>query len=169
MSYFGYNLPNDDADFFNEGLLRYLFPEHRHALGVGGYSRTAPLGEIFDILQPGSKTNPAALANYKVLFALAGMTFDAEFSKTVMGYVRNGGTLVIHAPDITEHLPPEFLGLELTGETVPGGGSLAHSKITNPRKIYTCCTRPNSREQRSRSLMRKSVQSLPAIASARAR
>ena len=124
VTYFGYNLPNDDADFFNEGLFQTLFPEHRHAEGVGGYSRTAPLGEIFDILQPnvpGSGADEKALANYEVLLALGGMSFDEDFSAKVIAHVREGGTLVLCAPDVTPHLPSDFLGLELTGESVAGG------------------------------------------------
>jgi len=49
-TYKGYNIPNDDADFMTAGIFETLFPEHRHARNCGGYSRTAPLGEIFDIL-----------------------------------------------------------------------------------------------------------------------
>jgi len=124
VSYFGYNLPNDDADFLNEGVLQTIFPEHRHARGVGGYSRTAPLGEIFDILQPnvpGKGADPKALANYKVLVALGGMRVDPDLAGKLIAHVRRGGTLVLHAPDITPHLSSEFLGLELTGRTVDGG------------------------------------------------
>lgn len=130
VSYFGYNLPNDDADFFNEGIFETLFPEHRHAQDAGGYSRTAPLGEIFDLVQvveddpepnvPGKGVDPKALENYKVLLALGGMDFDEDLSAKVIEHVRAGGTLVLSAPDISPHLPSAFLGLETGGETVTG-------------------------------------------------
>ena len=120
-TYPGYNLRNDDADFFNSGVFEAVFPGHRHA--PGGYSRTAPYGEIFDILQPnvpGTGADAQALQNYKVLFALGGLTFDRDVSGKVAEHVRNGGTLVLQAADVTEHLPQEFLGLQLTGKRVPG-------------------------------------------------
>ena len=122
VSYFGYNLPNDDADFFNQGLFEAVFPGHRHA--PGGYSRTSPYGEIFDILQPnvpGNGADPKALANYKVLVALGGMAFDRDFSLKVMDHVRAGGTLVLHAADVTPHLPADFLGLTVADEKIEGG------------------------------------------------
>ena len=120
-TYAGYNLPNDDADFFNQGVFEAVFPAHRHA--PGGYSRTAPLGEVFDILQPnvpGKGADPKAIENYKVLVALAGTTFDEDFSSKLMDHVRAGGTLVLHAADATPHLPKDFLGIETTGQTVAG-------------------------------------------------
>ena len=122
----GYNLKNDDADFFNAGLFKTIFPAHRHA--PGGYSRTAPFGEIFDILQPNIPGKPVAakaLRNYKILFALAGMTFDKEFSERVIAHVREGGTLVLHAPDANANLPTDFLGLEILPETVEGADIIA--------------------------------------------
>ncbi|HJN19274.1 MAG TPA: hypothetical protein QGH10_27530 [Armatimonadota bacterium] len=41
VSYFGYNLANDDADFFNQGVFEALFPEHRHAEDTAGRHRWA--------------------------------------------------------------------------------------------------------------------------------
>ena len=119
VSYFGYNLPNDDADFMNQGVFETLFPEHRHAVDCGGYMRTAPYGEIFDILQPNmpkTGADPKALANYHVLFALGGMTFDEDFANKVKEHVRGGGTLVLNAADITPNLGEDFLGLSVVGE-----------------------------------------------------
>ncbi len=127
VSYFGYNLPNDDADFMNQGIFETLFPEHRHATDCGGYMRTAPYGEIFDILQPNmprTGADPKALANYRTLIALGGMTFDEDFSKKVKEHVRQGGTLVLNAADATEHLGEDFLGLARAAGTptaVPAG------------------------------------------------
>lgn len=123
-TYFGYNLPNDDADFMNEGIFELLFPEHRHARDCGGYCRTAPYGEIFDILQPNmpkTGADPKALANYKVLFALGGMTFDEDFSNKVKAHVRRGGALVLNVADVTPQLGEEFLGFAPQGEPLAGG------------------------------------------------
>ena len=126
-TYTGYNLPNDDADHMNAGVLGTLFPEHRHAEGAGGYMRTAPYGEIFDIIQPNvpqTGADPKALENYKILFALGGMTFDADFAAKVKEQVRNGSTLVLCASDITPHLDEEFLGFSCPGATEKGGDVL---------------------------------------------
>jgi len=129
-TYFGYNLENDDADHMTAGILETLFPEHRHAAGGGpywgSYSRMAPLGEIFDILQPNIPqhgADPNALDNYTVLFALGGMRFDEDFSKKVKDHVRQGGTLVLNAADITENMDEDFLGfcLDSKQEPVQGG------------------------------------------------
>ncbi len=126
VSYVGYNLPNDAADFFNQGVFETLFPEHRHAEGVGGYSRIGPCGEIFDLLQPnvpGVGPDPRALANYNTLIALGGMTFDEAMARAVIDHVRAGGTLVLCAPDITPNLPADFLGLSL-GDAVETAGTV---------------------------------------------
>jgi len=125
-TYFGYNLPNDDADYFTAAILGTLFPDHRHAFDSGGYSRTAPFGEIFDILQPNvpaTGADPKALENYKILIALGGMTFDEDFSAKVKKQVRRGSTLVLNAADATGNLGGEFLGFsfEKDQRTVAGG------------------------------------------------
>ncbi len=128
-SYFGYNLPNDAADFYSQGVIETLFPEHRHAEGVGGYSRVAPYGEIFDLLQPnvpGDGVDPALLANYKTLVALGGTEFDADFSAKVAEHVRSGGTLVVCAADIPGDWPTDFTGLSIaSGEPVQSEGQLS--------------------------------------------
>ena len=129
-TYLGYNLANDDADHMTAGVLELLFQEPRYIRGSGpfggSYLRTAPFGEIFDILQPnipGSGADPNVLENYKILFALGGMTFDEDFSKKVKSKVREGSTLVLNAADITEYLDEEFLGFSTKKEkaTVSGG------------------------------------------------
>ena len=116
-TYFGYNLKNDDADHMTAAIIESLFPEPRHAKDGapyrGSYSRTAPFGEIFNILQPnvpGQGADTRALENYKVLFSLGGMIFDKDFSDKVKKQVRNGSSLVLNAADVTKYLGNEFLG-----------------------------------------------------------
>lgn len=126
VSYFGYNLPNDAADFFNQGVLATLFPEHRHAEGVGGYSRIGPFGEICDLLQPNKPpagADPRVLENYDALLALGGMNFDEDLSAKAMEHVRAGGTLILCRPDIPDDWPAEICGLT-AGEPVQSGGEL---------------------------------------------
>ncbi len=127
VTYFGHNLPNDDADYFNEGLLEAIFPEHRHAPDAGGYSRTAPLGEIWDILQPNAPDRPAdstCFENYKALIALGGMRFTGAFARTVTQHVRKGGVLVVNGPDIRDQLPVEMTGVVVSETTVPGADTV---------------------------------------------
>ncbi len=129
VSYFGYNLPNDAADFFNQGVLDTLFPQHRHTAGVGGYTRVGPFGEIFDLLQPNKPpagVDRTLLANYDVLVALGGTSFDDDYSAAVYDHVNAGGTLILCAPDIPDGWPEDFCGLTL-GETVQSGGELGCS------------------------------------------
>ena len=103
-TYFGANLPYDDADQMNHGLLCDLvFPEHRHTRYTGGYSRTAPYGEIFDILAPNMPDrpiDPRLFEGYKVLLALGGLQVNAEFARVLESYVRGGGTLVLNVEDL---------------------------------------------------------------------
>jgi len=128
VSYFGYNLPNDAADFYNQGVLETLFPEHRHAEGVGDYSRIGPYGEVFDLLQPNKPetgVDPKALENYDVLVALGGTQFDEDYSDAVFEHVSAGGTLIVCEPDIPDDWPADFCGFTTGGrEVVQSGGEL---------------------------------------------
>jgi len=112
-------LPYDDADHMNHGLLHDLiFPEHRHTRFSGGYSRTAPYGEIFDILspnEPGKKIDPAILDGYKVVFALGGQRMDADYAAAIKQYVESGGTVVLNIADLSEPLPLAFFGVASSG------------------------------------------------------
>jgi hypothetical protein len=115
-TYFGYNIENDDADYMNAALIEMLFPQPDHIRLAGPYVRSAPYGEIFNILQPNipdQGADPKVLENYKILFALGGMEFDDDFSKKVKNHVKQGGTLVLNAPDITTSLDENFLGFIL--------------------------------------------------------
>lgn len=125
QNFLGFRLPvRDDADDMNEGLFgEVLFPEHRHTRGTGGYSRTAPFGEIFDLLQPnlpGQTIASEALANYRVLIALGGLQIDPILITRLTDHVRAGGTLVVNAEDVRNSLGEEFLGLRLLEQTETG-------------------------------------------------
>jgi hypothetical protein len=113
-TYAGFNLPYDDADQMNHGLLcDLLLPEHRHTRYTHGYSRTAPYGEIFDILapnMPGRPVDPRIFEGYKVLFALGGLEIDAALAGCLESYVRGGGTLVLNVEDLGR-LSPSLFGV----------------------------------------------------------
>jgi len=120
--------------------------------------RTAPFGEIFDILQPNvpkTGADPKALENYKILFGLGGMTFDEDFAAKVKTQVRRGSALVLNAADTTEYLGQEFLGwtppASGTKEFVNGGDIictlcghitrepdyvLQHVKLTSAKALF---------------------------------
>ncbi len=121
-TYFGYGIPYDDADHMNHGLLcDLLFPEHRDVAPSGTYSRTAPYGEIFDLLAPnrtGNAIDPRIFDGYQVLIALGGQTIAADYAKVLKDYVRAGGTLVIDVKDLGPHLEPAFFGVTMTGQVL---------------------------------------------------
>ncbi len=123
---------NDDADDMTACILNALFPEPPQIAGSGPhgstYFRAAPYGELFDLLKPNkpdSMIESKALENYKILFALGGMTFNEHFSKIIKDYVAQGGVFVINASDITEYIEGDFTGLTLKGKkTVEAGGEI---------------------------------------------
>ncbi|HRU05623.1 MAG TPA: NPCBM/NEW2 domain-containing protein [Candidatus Brocadiia bacterium] len=127
-TYFGYNLPFDDADHMNCGVIYdLLFPETRYTRFSGDYFGAAPLGENFDIISPNTPARkafdrPKLLANYKVLFGLGGLEMDKAFAADLEDYVRKGGVLVVNAED-AQTLPESFLGVAI-GEAAQMSGAV---------------------------------------------
>jgi hypothetical protein len=122
-SYIGLRTRTDDPDFMINGLLDHLFPVHDATAGYGLPNRSAPYGEIFDILSPNQRgvvIAPETLDNYKLLFDMGGLQVDAPYARILEDYVRNGGTLLMNAADLGEHLKPAFFGVSLTGELKKG-------------------------------------------------
>ena len=117
---YGNYLPFEDSDQMNYDLLfEHLFPE----LPEQGrsYFSTTPFGNIFDIIKPnvpGKGVDPKALKNYKVLFALAGLKIDDDLANKIKERVKNGGSFIVNAMDCDKNLTPDFLGLEITSETI---------------------------------------------------
>jgi len=112
---YGTYLPMQDCDQMNYGLLSdLLFPQTPEG-GGNSYLRTAPYGDIFDIIKPnvpGKGVDPKALENYRVLFALGGLKIDQDLAGRIMNHVRGGGVFVVNAEDAGA-LPADFLGMEL--------------------------------------------------------
>jgi NPCBM/NEW2 domain/F5/8 type C domain len=128
----GYNLPYDDADHMNHGVLRdLLFPRTTETRYASGHMGCAPYGEIFDLLKPNTPTRKRALsrkkllANYKVLFALGGLSIDRAFAQDLQDYVGKGGVLVMNAEDASA-LPASFLGCSI-GAAAPVRGDVISS------------------------------------------
>ncbi len=161
-TYMGYNLPYDDADQMNHGIVRdLLFPEHRHQRFAGDYFSAAPYGEIFDLLKPNLPMAPggdrgALLAGYQVLFALGGLKIDTALAADFEARVRAGATLVVNAEDAGS-LPETFLGASVstatqTGNSIVRAGdgrvfaekSFAYRTLVlkDARATYTCDGRP---------------------------
>ena len=115
-TYGGFNLPYDDADQMNHGLLCDLvLPEHRHTRYTHGYFATAPYGEIFDILapnMPGRSGDLRLFEGYKVLFALGGLDVDVTLAANLEHHVRGGGALVLNVADLGR-LSPSLFGLTI--------------------------------------------------------
>jgi len=84
----------------------------------GGLSNSR-YGDIYDVLSPNPPSGPvslAALMNYKVAILLGKHNIDAPLAERLMEYVRQGGTLIVNARQVTKHLPAEFLGAKPTGK-----------------------------------------------------
>jgi hypothetical protein len=122
---FGTYRPMDDCDQMNYGLLcDLLFPQTPEG-GGNSYLRTAPYGDLFDILKPnvpGQGADPKALENYRVLVALGGLKIDADLAAKLMRHVRAGGAFVVNAED-AGGLPADFLGVELLPGSVEANAS----------------------------------------------
>jgi NPCBM/NEW2 domain/F5/8 type C domain len=162
-SHNGYNLPFDDADQMNYGIVRdLLYPEPTHTRFSGDYFGAAPYGEIFDILKPNTPTikdnlsRKKLLANYKLLIAMGGIKLDKTYAADLQDYVRNGGVLAITAEDAAP-LPESFLGckagdtFEAKGKIVSAGDGkeitenpfTAHAlTLTSAKAIYTLDGKP---------------------------
>jgi hypothetical protein len=144
-TYTGSGLKNDDADEMNVGIFDTLFPEHRHAYQAGGYSRMAPYGEIFDMIQPNrpeSTSSARLFSDYTVLFALGGTRFEGNFGRDIKTYVRNGGILVLNAADIRNNFDEDFLGFSLlNGESLTRGKNIVCARChrvfeESPYRLY---------------------------------
>lgn len=124
--YFG-KVAFDNADWMNYALLNdLLLPEHRHTRNTHGYSRTAPFGEIMDLLQPNPNKpiDPKIFDGYKVLVLMGGITLSEQYKTVLQDYVRNGGILVINAADARNQFDDGFTGVEI-------GGSFQAAEVKN--------------------------------------
>jgi len=122
-TYSSANIPFDDADQMNSGLISDLFfTEHRHVKGSKNYSVIASYGELFDILSPNPEKgiDPKIFDGYKVIFAMGGLELDQKYAQVLTNYVKNGGTLVMNIKDLNKFMPLDFLGVSKTGETAKG-------------------------------------------------
>ncbi len=101
-----WSVPYDAADQMNHGMIwDLLFPEIPTLDGTAAYFRASPYGEIFDIVVPNERfanglTTESLLRPYAVAFSLGGLRLEAPLSAHLEGYVRSGGTLVLHAGDV---------------------------------------------------------------------
>ncbi|MDD3926205.1 MAG: discoidin domain-containing protein [bacterium] len=89
-----------------------LWPEHRDSTLIGGYNRTAPYGEIIDILRPNPyvKAAPALFDGYKLLIMSGGQKMSREYALSLQEYVKAGGSLVVNAADVSEAFSVDFAG-----------------------------------------------------------
>jgi len=116
---YGGKIAFDSADWMNYALLNDLFfPEHRDTRNTGGYSRTAPYGEIIDLLKPNpEKTIDAKIFDaYKVLILTGGISISPQYKKVLEDYVKNGGIIVVNAIDAKKIFDNSFTGVEIGQE-----------------------------------------------------
>ncbi|MBN1343386.1 MAG: hypothetical protein JXQ73_11935 [Phycisphaerae bacterium] len=79
-----------------------------------GYLAPSPFGDIFDVLTTETCDN---LGDYPVAVLVGEVRVDPALARRLAGYVEAGGTLVINARQVGEHLPTGLLGATLTGQT----------------------------------------------------
>ncbi len=125
-----WSVPYDDADQFNHGLIKdVLFPEPPATRWTAGYFRAAPFGELFAIVRPNEKlrsglTPERLLEPFCVAFSMGGLRLERTLTTALKGFVRSGGTLVVHAPDVLAAEDPrgwrELTGVVLHGELLTG-------------------------------------------------
>jgi hypothetical protein len=78
-----------------------------------------PYGEIFDAITPDfekQQTFKRALSAYKVAILVGQYEKNPAMAKILIDYVKNGGTLVMNARQLTEDYPEDFTGIKAGGE-----------------------------------------------------
>ncbi len=111
--------PQERGDLMTEGILRTIVP---YKFGLSGQEWSlseTPYGDICEVILPDTPKGPVGmnvLRNYRVLFLSGKFDPDRAFAARLMEYVRKGGTLVINTSQLGKNLPPEFLGVQPTGE-----------------------------------------------------
>jgi len=118
-------------DTMIDGFMYTIVPNSQDVKsGKEGGLSNSPYGDIFDVLAPDPPSGPIALdalRNYKAAILLGKYNIDAPLAERLMEYVRQGGTLVINARQVTQHLPVEFLGAKPTGKTVELAGDVKNA------------------------------------------
>ena len=98
--------------------------------GVEGALHNSLYGDIYDVLTPDVPQNNffSALSRYKVAVMLGKYNTNQEFAAKLMGYVKNGGTIILNASQLNAHYPSSFTGLVALGKNISSGKN-AHSFI----------------------------------------
>ncbi len=94
-----------------------------------GYLAPSPFGDIFDVLTTETCPN---LGDYPVAMLVGDVRVNAPLAEHLTRYVEAGGTLVINARQVGEHLGADFLGATFTGDTGTAGavhGSLDGAEL----------------------------------------
>jgi hypothetical protein len=114
--------PAERPDTMIDGFMYTIVPNSQDLpKGKDGGLSNSRYGDIYDVLATNPPSGPvslAALKNYKVAILLGKHNIDAPLAERLMEYVRQGGTLIVNARQVTRHLPAEFLGAKPTGKTL---------------------------------------------------
>ena len=120
--------PAERPDTMIDGFMYTIVPNSQDLpKGKEGGLSNSRYGDIYDVLAANPSSGPvslAALMNYKVAILLGKHNIDAPLAERLTEYVRQGGTLVINARQVTKHLSAEFLGAKPTGKTLAVVGNV---------------------------------------------
>ncbi|MCD4824581.1 MAG: hypothetical protein K8S55_08230 [Phycisphaerae bacterium] len=79
-----------------------------------GFLTSTPYGDIFDVF---TNKSYRTIDEYRVLMMVGDVRIDKALAAKLMEYVKSGGALVINAKQLGAHLPAEFVGAKLTGQS----------------------------------------------------
>lgn len=128
-----WNIKATKGDLMLEKCMFTLFPQlpfNAKVEGPGWSLENTPFGDVFDVILPNPPSGVIksdVLSGYKILTVLGDLKIENKVKSLLMNFVKEGGTLFINSRHCSD-LPPEFTGIELSGEII---------KASICRNIYT--------------------------------
>lgn len=117
--------PYTRGDIMTEGTLRAIVPWMMHKIREKPQEWAycgSPYGDIYDVIIPAPPSGPVRLdiiKNYRAFFMNGDFDPDQPLANRLIEYVHGGGTLIINTRQLGKFFPDSFLGVRLTGKTLP--------------------------------------------------
>lgn len=100
--------PLERAEKSLESLFSHVFPYGGRLDFEQGYLSSGPYGDIFDVIT--QEASPETLGSYGVVWPVGRLKLSRNEVRSLMDYVRGGGTLVVDTA-LADSFPPDFLGV----------------------------------------------------------